>query len=134
MRFFIDNNLPPQFARALDALSHAEGHSVQHLRDLFPSDTPDHVWLNVLADEGNWIIITQDRIRKNDLEKMALRRTGIVTFMLKKSWSDHKFWEKAQNLVKWWPRIMEHAEGVTNGVFLVDWRMSGKGKFETVTV
>lgn len=134
MKFFFDNNLPSQFAKALDALSSAEGNSVIHLRDRFPRETPDHIWLNTLADEGGWVIITQDRIGKNDLEREALRRTGVVTFVLKKSWSSQKFWDKAHNLVRWWPRIAEHASGVRKGVFRVDWRFSGKGRFETFIV
>lgn len=115
----------------MHALSTPEGHSVVHLRHKFAADTPDHEWIEALASDGNWVIVTQDRMRKNDLERKALRQTGIVTFMLKAAWNNHGFWDKAHNLVKWWPRIIEHAEGVTNGVFLVDWRMSGKGKFET---
>ena len=87
-----------------------------------------------MASEGDWVIVTQDRIGKNDLERKALRQTGIVTFMLKSAWNNHDFWSKAWSLVKWWPRIIDHARGVTNGVFLVGWRMSGKGKFETVKV
>lgn len=134
MNFLVDNNLSPHLAAALHALSEPEGHSVVHLRDKFPTNTPDHVWIEALASEGNWVIITQDRMQKNDLEKKALRQTGIVTFMLKKTWNNYDFWSKAQNLVKWWPRIIDHAGGVTNGVFLVGWRMSGKGKFETVKV
>ncbi len=134
MKFFVDNNLPPRLAAALHALSEPEGHSVVHKREKFPANTPDHEWIEALASEGDWVIVTQDRIGKNDLERKALRQTGIVTFMLKSAWNNHDFWSKAQNLVKWWPRIIDHAGGVTNGVFLVSWRMSGKGKFETVKV
>ena len=134
MKFLIDNNLSPHLAAALHALSEPQGHVVVHLRDKFPANTPDHEWIEALASEGNWVIVTRDRIGKNDLERKALRQTGIVTFMLKSAWNNRDFWSKAWNLVKWWPRIVDHAGGVTNGVFLVGWRTSGKGKFETVKV
>lgn len=57
----------------------------------------------------------------------------VYWFFLDKSWSDHKFWEKAHNLVKWWPRIIEQAGGIEDGAaFQVKCNFSGKGKFVQV--
>lgn len=54
-----------------------------------------------------------------------------MVFFLDKSWKDHKFWEKAHNLVKWWPRIIEQSAGIHGGAaFKVKWNFSGKGTFE----
>lgn len=131
MKFFIDN-LPPALAHALRELSKPEDHAVIHLKDRFAADTPDIDWINTLSEERSWVVVTHDSLNKG-LEREALRRAGLLVFFLDKSWKDHKFWEKAHNLVKWWPRIIEQAGGIEGGaVFQVKWNFSGKGRFEQV--
>lgn len=132
MKFLIDNNLPPALAHALRELSKPDDHVVFHLRDQFAADTPDIDWINSLSNEGGWVVVTHDNLNKG-LEREALRRAGLLVFFLDKSWKDHKFWDKAQNLVKWWPRIIEQAGGIQGGAaFKVKWNFSGKGMFEQV--
>lgn len=132
MKFLVDNNLPPALAHALRELSKPENHEVFHLKDRFAADTPDSVWINSLSEEGGWIVVTHDNLNKG-LEREALRQAGLLVFFLDKSWKDHKFWEKAHNLVKWWPRIIDQAGGIEGGAaFKVKWNFSGKGMFEQV--
>ena len=132
MKFFLDNNLPPALARALNALSEPEKHSVIHLRDKFPPAVPDTAWIESLSREGEWVVITHDNLNKG-LEREALRRAGLVVFFLDKSWRDHKYWDKAHQLVPWWPRIIEQAAAMRGGAaFKVAWNISGKGQFEQV--
>ncbi|PTB21610.1 hypothetical protein C9I57_08250 [Trinickia symbiotica] len=114
MRFFVDNNLPPALARALHALSEPLGHSVAHLKELFPQDTGDSVWIDALSNERGWSVITHDKLNKG-LEREALRRAGLIVFFLDKGWSNHQFWDKAHNLVRWWPRIIDQSEGIKGG-------------------
>lgn len=135
MNFLLDNNLSPALARALDELSKAEwdgSHTVTCLRDKFPANTPDAEWIVALSGEGGWAVITHDRFNKGQ-EREVLRRAGLIVFMLNKSWSSQRFWNKANQLVRWWPRIVEQAEGVRGGAaFSVSWKFSGKGKFEQI--
>jgi hypothetical protein len=132
VKFFVDNNLPPPLAHALRELSKPEGHSVFHLRDRYKADTPDVDWIGELSDEGGWAVVTHDNLNKG-LEREALRQAGLLVFFLDKSWCDHKFWEKAHNLVRWWPRIIEQASGIQGGAaFKVKWNFSGKGMFEQI--
>lgn len=131
MRFLLDNNLPPPLARALHELSKNDGHEVVHLRDKFPADTSDIVWIDVLRTEGNWVIISQDRFRKGALEAKAIRDCGLIVFCLAKHWNKEKYWEKAHNLVRWWPSIIQQAELISGGAaFKIPWRLSSKAKFE----
>jgi predicted nuclease of predicted toxin-antitoxin system len=68
VKFFFDNNLAPRIAKALNILVSPE-HQVIHLKDLFPADTDDVVWMEKLAKEKDLIIITGDlRIGKNPQE------------------------------------------------------------------
>lgn len=134
MKFILDNNLPPALAKALDALSQHESHSVSHIRDKFPANTPDCKWIDALAKEGAWIVITHDNLNKG-LEREALRRAGLIVFFLDKSWKDHKFWDKAYQLTRWWPLIIKQAEFIRGGAaFKVGWNVSGNGKFEQVRI
>lgn len=74
-------------------------------------NTPDAEWIANLAVDGKHVVVTQDRLNKG-LEREALRRAGLLVFMLDKNWAQHQFWPKATNLVNWWPRIIEMAESI----------------------
>lgn len=135
MKFLIDNNLPPQLARALNELSKKDGHDVQPLKDKFPQDMPDTQWILTLKYEGNWAIVSQDNFRKNDLEKTAISSCGLPVFCLSKQWTSQNYWEKAQNLVRWWPAIIEQADRISGGAaFRVPWRYGAKPKFEQIKI
>ena len=130
MKFFVDNNLPPALAKALHALSEPLNHSVAHLRERFPPCAADSDWIDTLSSEAGWSVITHDKLNKG-LEREALRRAGLIVFFLDKSWSNHRFWEKAYSVVRWWPRIIEQSEGIKGGAaFKVPYNFSGKGQFE----
>ena len=131
MKLFIDNNLPHALAKALHELSEPRYHEVWHLKDMFDAATPDHEWINALAEQSHWVIVTQDRLKKNDLEKQALRKSKLTAFFLKKAWADQPYWEKAWHLTRWWPRIIEQADRVEPGAsFHVPLQFSGKGRFD----
>lgn len=117
MNFFIDNNLPPALAHALDALSKREGHHVHAKRDKFPPNTPDVEWLGELAREGDWVILSEDRnILRKPHELAARMESGLTAFFLEKGWSSLNFWTTSAKLVQWWPKIMEQAENVASQV------------------
>jgi len=133
----LGNNLPPALAAALSHLSTGQwggDHQVSHLRDRFPANTPDTEWITALSREGGWTVVTHDRFNKG-LEREVLKRADIKVFLLDKSWTHQKFWAKAENLVRWWPAIVEQAERIRGGAaFRVRWRFSGKGQFEQITL
>jgi hypothetical protein len=130
----LDNNLAPAFAGALHALSKKDNHTVEHLRDRFSPDTPDIAWIEDLKNRGGWTIISQDHFRKSDLEKKAFRECGLVVFCLDKHWVKAKYWDKAHNLVRWWPPIIEQANLISGGAaFRIPWRLTGKGRFEQIS-
>lgn len=132
MKFLVDNNLPPALARALNELSLPEGHQVEHLSPKFSKNTKDLDWISTLSQEGGWAVITHDNLNKG-LEREALREAGLIVFFLDKSWKNYKFWDKAYQLTRWWPRIIEQANGISGGAaFKVKWQFSGKGKFEQI--
>lgn len=138
MNYLLDNNLPPALAKAIQELSMAEWngkHTVVHLRDKFPANTPDSDWITDLSHHADrWVIVTHDNLNKG-LEREVLRRAGLLVFMLNKSWSSHTFWDKAYQLVRWWPAIVDQSERITGGAaFSLGWNFSGKGKFELLRI
>lgn len=133
MKFLLDNNLPPPLARALHELSASEGHTVIHLSEKFPSDTADIEWISVLKAEGDWVVVSQDQFRKSDLEKQAFRQAGLTVFCLAKHWSSARYWDKAHQIVRWWPAIMNQSERLMGGAALrVPWRFHSPGRFEQI--
>jgi len=135
VKFFFDNNLPLTLAHAVRELCRHEVHVVEvvHLRDKFAADEQDHVWISAIGQEKGWIIISQDGFSKNDLERQALRQSGLIVFVLSKQWSSHQFWQKSHTLVRWWPAIIEQSQKIKGGAaFRVPWKFSGPGRFEVI--
>ena len=125
MRFFFDNNLPPKLARSLHVLVVPE-HEVIHLKEKFPQNTSDEAWMNGLAKELDWIIISGDnRITKNPHEVQAWRAAGHTTFFLKPGWTNYSFWIQAYKFVKCFPDIMVVARKAKSGDFFF---VAGNGK------
>lgn len=135
MNFLLDNNLPPDLARALDALCRKEGHHVAALKDKFAANMPDIEWIQILRNEGNWIVVSQDKFRKGAIERLAFRDSGLPIFCLARHWSNESYWAKAWNLVRWWPLIQQQAGLITGGAaFRVPWKYSLKGRFEQIAL
>lgn len=135
MRYFFDNNLPPHFAHAIRELCKSDTRvlEVVHLRDKYVANAIDHEWISDLGKSGRWVVISQDGFRKNDLEREALRKSGLIVFVLSKQWSSHQFWIKAHNLVKWWPDIMDQVERISGGAaYRVGWQHTKR--FEQIKI
>ncbi|MDF9433009.1 PIN-like domain-containing protein [Chromohalobacter israelensis] len=108
MNFFIDENLSPSLAEALNHLADLckERHTVVPARKFNGGPgTPDLEWLERLQQEGDWAIISKDRFKKGDPERLAFEQAGITIFNLGKEWNRRKGWETAIQLIRWWPCI-----------------------------
>jgi hypothetical protein len=115
VRFFFDNNLAPKLARSLNVLAEPE-HQVTHLKELFAANTPDQVWMDSLAKQPDWVIISGDlRIRKNPHEIKAWTEAGHTTFFLKPGWIHLGFWEQAWKFNKVFPEIVATAGKARKG-------------------
>lgn len=135
MKFFIDNNLPPNWSgclresslRQFTPIKNVE--NVEHLKERFEGNTPDIEWIQKLASEKDWTIISGDGFRKqNGGERRVLRQSGLSVFVLQRSWSTHQYWEKTAQLLRWWPRIVEQSNLVEGAAFEVPWLTSKKLK------
>jgi hypothetical protein len=135
VKFFFDNNLPILLAHGIRELARCDQRiaTVCHLADRFERNTTDIGWMKSLAEEGRWIVISQDAFRKNDLERDALRKSGLIVFVLDRQWAQQSYWPKASNLVKWWPSITDQSARMQGGAaFRVPWRHTGVGQFKQI--
>lgn len=115
MRFFLDNNLPPRIARALNCLLQPT-HSAIHLKERFEPDTSDVDWLTALSLETDWVILSADTaISRNPHEIEAWKLGGHPTFFLKAHWVHQPLWEQASRLFHLFPEILKHAEKARAG-------------------
>ena len=132
MKFFFDNNTSVHQAHAIRELSRKldDVEEVAHLSDKFPRNAPDIEWINKLAADGPWYVISIDRLNKqHGAEREAIRRAGHTVFVLDKQWAKQTYWLQAERLVKWWPQICNQARMVTGQSFCVPWHHSAKAKF-----
>ncbi len=111
MKFFFDNCISYRYARAIHPLTDREGNSATALRDKFPVDTADAVWMDWLAnDTAVWTVISQDLGDPAHPYKVSeLVARNLTIFVLVPSWQRHDFWLQAQRLVRWWPVIQNDA-------------------------
>jgi hypothetical protein len=118
VKFFVDNCLPPRMARAFNEIGKPD-HSFIHLREhprLKPTSS-DIAWIKLLAEEGNWIILTKDKnIMKKPIEKAAFAKAKLTGFFLDNTWSKFDFWMQLSKLAAIMPKIIELAETSPHGV------------------
>lgn len=128
MNFFIDYNLPPNWAAVIAAASKGAFSSdqvgeVRYIRDRFAADTPDAEWLRTLGEERDWTVISGDAFRKKKgAERKVIREHGLSVFVLQPSWSSRRYWEKTAQFILWWPRIVAQANAIEGTALEVPWR------------
>lgn len=120
MRFFVDNNISPRIAKALNALEERDRNEVVHLKQKFDQSVSDIQWLSSLGQEGHWVVLTCDRnILRNPHERAAWKESGLTVFFFKESYLKFSFWDQAWQLIKKWPEIKERAEKSDAGSLFV---------------
>jgi predicted nuclease of predicted toxin-antitoxin system len=101
--FFFDNDVSFRIARALAQLVH--GHEIVALRDRFPTDTPDVVWIPEAGRNG-WIVISRDHNqRRRDAEHRALIDNRVTAIYIRSSGTPDLLFTDAARIIRNWPRI-----------------------------
>ena len=115
MRFFFDN-LSPHIARAMHCLNQPGGIDVVHLREKFAPNTGDIEWIETLAAEGDWIVLTSDYdIARRGAIRIAWKKAGLVGFVLRSAWQSFAPLEQAWRLIKAWPAVVEQSRRAAPG-------------------
>lgn len=113
-------NIAPKLARGFNQFVKGE-HEFVHLRDRFAMNTPDAEWMQAIAGEANWVILSGDiAISRNPHEIEAWKKAGHVIFFLKPGWTNIPFWQQVQKLAERFEKIEALARRATPGdCFLV---------------
>lgn len=99
MTFFFDNDISIKLVRALREVDQ----DVVHLQEVFAETTPDIIWLELVGNEG-WFLVTHDKnIRKNKAEREALKRYGVGAFFL--AGSSMSTWDRVKQVVRAWEKM-----------------------------
>ena len=116
MRFFVDNCISPNLVEGIRVLAKLQRYEITYLREKFPEDTGDVEWLDVLSEEGDWVIVSGDpRISRAKAERAAWHESGLTAFFFAARFSRKKYWKQAEVLVRWWPRIVLEARSAVPG-------------------
>ena len=123
MKYFIDNNLPEKLANAIREIVDGD-YEVIHLKGKFPQHEADEVWIKILMEEGDWVIITQDgRIKNHEIWKDC----GLTSIFLAKGYVHLPFYQKVGKIIGVWPSIVDKCENSRPGsVFTL--QLNGKLK------
>lgn len=120
MKFFLDNCISYVYAEALKILAKPQGYPIVHLRERFPTGADDLDWIPALGAEGDWVIVSGDlRISKSRAVRAAWKESGMTAFFFDSGWTEMNFWKQAEDIVRWWPRIVLKAREVPTGTGLV---------------
>ena len=125
MTFFFDNNISPKLILILKALDV----EAIHLKDEFPENTEDTVWLTHVGARG-WVVVTADMaIRHRPAEYAALKATNMTVLFLKSNFLQRNKWGQAEWLIRHWPKIEEQVQRLGRGTIVT---VSDRGKLETL--
>jgi len=102
-------------ARAVAALAASQGHEVVHLTDRFDAATPDMLWIPAIKTEGFIIVSGDPRITRNPANREAWHESGLTAFFLADAFSERRFWVQAEEIVRWFPKILETAKSCRAG-------------------
>lgn len=112
MKLFVDNNLSPRVARALDVLFEDEA---IHLRDRFDPAISDVDWIAELGRERSWCVLSGDyRISRNRAEQLAWRSTDLIGFFMQPNLKRAPLPDQAARVIRYWPALVaiaHHTDG-----------------------
>ncbi|WP_353527010.1 hypothetical protein [Aurantiacibacter hainanensis] len=118
MKLLIDNNLPPKLGRGLAELFKGD-HLVVHMRDKFQTGSlADEVWIEKLASEGSWCVLSGDRrIASKRPSRELFLRSRLVGFFPQPAVMKWPFERKASRILYVWPKLVSTSETVDSGCF-----------------
>jgi hypothetical protein len=127
----VDNDLPPNLARALHLIFELDGDEVVALRDKFGrQNLTDSEWITALGREGDWAVLSADmRIAKHRPSRDAFVAAGLVGLFFPPSLQKATLAKQTARLLTLWPDIREQVRLNANGCF----EMPAKGsKFRQI--
>jgi hypothetical protein len=130
MKFFIDENMPPQLAEGIAILEkpNDEGNEIYSIQKEYGRGIPDEDWIPRVG-ELNGIVITQDyNLQRTQQQYELLKRYKMGIFYLRPpSKTGYKYWEMVEKVISHWAKIKELARTTK---FPFAYRIMPKGKID----
>lgn len=122
----VDENLSPYLARALEGLLSAD-HQIEHIRSHFGPGLTDLSWIEILSQQGEWIILSGDRrISRNKAELAAFRSSNLIGFFLCRTLTQKPVRQQLIRILTIWDQIEAQARLVQPGAMFEIPERSGK--------
>jgi hypothetical protein len=130
MKFFIDENMPPQLAEGLAILEkpNDEGNEIFSIQKEYGRGVQDEEWIPRVGDL-NGIVITQDyNLQRTQQQFDLLRKYKMGIFYLRPPGkTGYKYWEMVKKIIDHWIEI----KGLTKRTrFPFAYRIMPRGKIE----
>jgi len=113
MKFYFDENITPQIARALAILQEPRPEKIEvfTIKDVFGKGTADEEWIPIVAAEDG-IVITQDfNIQRTRHQRELYRKHGLgVVFFKPPSKTGFDYWTMINKVIEAWPKIKKVAK------------------------
>jgi len=130
MKFFIDENMPPQLAEGLAILErpNSEGIEIFSIQKEYGRGIQDEDWIPRVGQEHG-IVITQDyNIQRTQQQYELLRKYKMGIFYLRPPGkTGYKYWEMVQKIISHWVEIKNLAKTTK---FPFAYRIMPRGKIE----
>lgn len=119
MKVMVDNDLPPNLARALHLIFEPDGDHVISLRDKFGrGNLTDEEWIGALGQEGNWAVLSADRrIAKQRPSRELFIAAGLVGFFFPPSLQRAPLAMQTARILVLWKEIRDQVRLNANGCF-----------------
>lgn len=123
MKLFVDNNLPPDLARGINALFGGD-HEVACHRDKFGfTHIADEEWIEALGSEGDWVVLSGDlNIARKRPSRELFLRSNLVGFFPKSGVMKLPLARKASRVLFVWEQMERLASTVRPGLFELQMR------------
>src|SRR2546427_1128415 len=110
MRFLVDHCISHRVCKAIAVLTASGEIQIYPLRDHFPVDVRDTEFLEKLAIDGDWCIISQDTgLPAQSVRLRLAAEQGSIIYMLDGTWGNATLWRKSAHLINWWPFMQQIA-------------------------
>jgi hypothetical protein len=115
----VDNDLPPNLARALHLIFESDGDVVVALKDKFGrANLTDAEWIGALGSEGGWAVLSADRrIAKQRPSRDAFIAASLVGFFFPSSLQKASLAKQTARVLTIWQDIRDQVRLNANGCF-----------------
>jgi hypothetical protein len=135
-----DEHVPPALFSAFSALQDhtgLEGCEIVGARSYSPGPgaKDDIPWIEAFAKDGGKVIVSgEKKMRSSPYVQRAIQESGVVAFFLPPAWNTWDMYSRTAFILKWWKRMVKHAQISSAGTLWIIPANWTTGEFESVKI